>query len=164
MLASLIHGSPAARDHVSASTAYRTARAEVAKRKREMKEATKRKRAREIKALGPFDCYLDFAFKTQGCVTSYAIPSNFRKSDEHPRKYTCGTYKLMSLENINYMKAHGIEHVVVVQKGTYYMPPWWDETGMTFKQVSYMDPFTQTYCRRLLKNNPEECILVAKSV
>ena len=164
MLASLIQDSPAARDHITSSMVYRAARAEVSKRKREAAEEVKRKRAREISEMGPFIDYLDFAFKTQGCVVSYGIPSKFRRSEKHPRMFTCDTYKLLSLENVNYMKAHGIEHVVVVQKGSYLLPAWWEETGMSFHQIPLMNESGESRCRGLMERYPDDCILVASRV
>lgn len=164
MLASLIHKSPAAIDHIAASTTYRTARSELAKRKREIAENAKLERARRIKEMGPFENYLHYAFKTEGFITSYSIPYHFSRSKAHSRMFTCGTQGLLSLENINWMKAHSIEHVIVVQKGSFFVPEWWKDTGMTFKQIPCMDTFAQSYCHKLLQDNPEECILVAKNV
>lgn len=163
-ISALIEASPSAKDSTSdqgkKDAALQIARAELKKRKREISEEAKRKRARDV---GPFTDYLDFCFKIDGYAMSYGKPFNFSRSKKNRRVYNCSAKRLLTLENINCMKAHGIEHVILCQEGDFPLPYWWKETGMSFHQFPSVNPFTQTRCRRLLDENPGECILIAKA-
>jgi hypothetical protein len=160
-LSSMISASPSATDQSAKkeSRALGTARAEVRKRKREIEEEARKKRVRE---LGPFANYVDYCFKTQGFIQSYNRPSYFTRSPDNGRVYTCSTRRLLTLENINWMKAHGIEHLVLCQAGDFPLPGWWKDTKMSFDKYETMTPFAQSRCLSLLKENPDNCILIAK--
>ena len=98
-------------------------------------------------------------------VTSYDIPRSVTKNpkEDGPRIYRCSIWKLMSLEKINWMKAHSIEHIVVLIEGDYPLPDWWKETGMTFRKFSNsLDKKVRNYCLQVLEKHPDDCLLIAE--
>ncbi|MHA1679764.1 MAG: hypothetical protein ACTSUE_02070 [Promethearchaeota archaeon] len=163
-LSALISASPSAKDSkkkARVKAGFRTARVELTKRKREWAEETERKRAREIKELGPFSDFLDYSFKAHGYIQSYGRPFKFKRNDKNPRVYNCSPRKLLSLENINWMKAHSIEHLVFCQEGDFPLPDWWKDTGMSFCKASSMNPFVLTHIKKVLSQTTDACVLIA---
>ncbi len=160
----LIDASPAVVDHIRPSRAFVTARAELDKRKREVFNKEREGGFFPADLAGPA-----FVKQRTGTVdvepkrylTSYRVPSYFTKVG--PRRYEAKLWKLLSLDVINVLKAHSIEHLICVDAGLIPLPSWWEKTGMTFHQFTEKGAALDACAEKLLEANPDSLILVATS-
>ncbi len=148
-LSSLIRESPNPTDHIKSTNAFHSARAELDIRKRARNQRSSKKAVAKARKEG-----LRY-------IQAYRRPSRFRKADIIPRTYFCSSWKLLSLDNINWMKAHSIEHIIMIDEGDIPLPMWWGDTCMTLDQFDTLGDEAYACGAMLCKENPDNCVLFA---